>query len=48
MKSLFCYLAENTPKSLCQPSDSAAYNFLEFADFCLFCAVFGDNLVTVR
>jgi hypothetical protein len=23
------------------------FNFLEFADFCLFCAGFSDNLVTV-
>lgn len=47
MKSPFCYLTQNPTKSLCQPSDSMNFNFLEFADFCLFCAGFSDNLVTV-
>jgi len=40
--------AENSTKSLCQPSDSAIFNFLEFAEFCLFCASFSDNLGTVE
>jgi hypothetical protein len=44
---LLCYLIQNPTKSLCQPSDSVIFNFLEFADFCLFCTGFSDNLVTV-
>jgi hypothetical protein len=42
-----CYLTQNPTKSLCQPSDSATFSFLGFARFCLFCASFSDNLVTV-
>jgi hypothetical protein len=46
MKSPFCYLAQNPTKSLCQPSDSATFSFLDFAGFWLFWAGFSDNLVT--
>jgi hypothetical protein len=42
------YLIQNSTKSLCQLQDSDDFNFLEFPDFCLFCASFSDSLVTVE
>jgi hypothetical protein len=46
LKSPVCYLTQNPTKSLCKPSDSTSFNFLEFADFFVFCAGFSGNLVT--
>src|SRR5437667_7136207 len=42
-----CYLTQNSTKSLCQPSDSANFCFLDLLRLCSFCASFSDNLVTV-
>jgi hypothetical protein len=47
-KRSLCYLIENSTKSLCQPYHSDDLSFLEFPDFCLFCASFSDNLVTAK
>jgi hypothetical protein len=38
----------NSTESLCQPQDSDEFSLLEFVDFCLFCASYSDNLVTLE
>ena len=47
-KSILCYLTQNSTKSLCQPSDSPHFSFLDLLQFSLFCVIFGDILVTVH
>jgi hypothetical protein len=42
MKPPFCCLTQNLTESFCQPSDSAAFDFWQFAAFCPFC----DNFPT--
>ncbi len=44
-KSPFRYLTQNPTKSLCQPSDSTAFIFLDLRSFCSFCAILSDNYV---
>jgi hypothetical protein len=48
IKSPIRYLAENSTKSLCQPQDSEDFCFLDLLCFCSFCAILGDNLVTIE